>query len=177
VEKETTKLVALAFPDMTEYITRDGTMICVVSKALHGLIESAWLWYKECTTTFSSTGFNVIDADKGVVFKKTWTGQTLFASAHVDDFIASGSLRRSNRDDIDDELVHVLNSKYPGIVVQKGPKYRLLAYDIMYNQSLGRLEESQTTFILGLLDDSKLKGHERLPSRIDLLTSRTHINS
>jgi hypothetical protein len=63
VDKETTKLVALAFPDMTEYITRDGTMICVVSKALYSLIESAWLWYKECTTTLSSAGFNVIDTD------------------------------------------------------------------------------------------------------------------
>jgi hypothetical protein len=111
---------------MTEYITRDGAMICVVSKALYGLIESAWLWYKICTTTLSSAGFNIIDADKGVVFKKTWTGQTLFASVHVDDF--------------EDEFFHELNSKYPGIVVQKCPKYRHLAYDIMHNHSLGRVE-------------------------------------
>jgi hypothetical protein len=31
VDKETTKLVALAFPHMTEYITRDVTMIRVAS--------------------------------------------------------------------------------------------------------------------------------------------------
>jgi hypothetical protein len=50
------------------HIRVDKETTKLVSKALYGLIESAWLRYKECTTTLSSAGFNVIDADKGIAY-------------------------------------------------------------------------------------------------------------
>jgi hypothetical protein len=68
----------------------------------------------------------------------------------------------------------VLNSKYPGMVVQKGPKYRHLACDIVYDMAAGVVEESQTTFILELLKANKVTGKERNPARTTLLTAREY---
>jgi hypothetical protein len=92
--------------------------------------------------TLSSAEFVVTDADKGVVYKLALDGQDLFASIHVDDFKTSASPCRSSAYDIKDELFSVLNAKYSGIVVQRGPKYRHLAYDIVYEMAAGVVEES-----------------------------------
>jgi hypothetical protein len=72
-----------------EHLLRDGTIICVVCKSLHRLIESAWLSYKEVTETLSSDGFVVTNANKGVVYRLAPDRQDLFASIHVDDFKTS----------------------------------------------------------------------------------------
>jgi hypothetical protein len=69
-------------------------MICLVCKSLYGLIESAWLWYKEITSTLATAHFHVTDTDKGVVYKMSNCGQTLFASPNVDYIEASASPRR-----------------------------------------------------------------------------------
>jgi hypothetical protein len=84
VVKETSCIVLLAYPDHKEFLLRDGTIFCMVCKSLYGLVESAWLWYKEVTATLSSSDFLVTDAYKGVVYKLAPDGLDLFASIHVD---------------------------------------------------------------------------------------------
>jgi hypothetical protein len=99
-------------------------------------------------------------------------GQTLFVSLHVDDIETSASPRRDTAYDIEDEFFAVLNSKYPGIVIQQGPKYRHLAYDLDYDMNRGTMQESQMTFIKELLTDNKVVEKEHNPDRTDLMTSR-----
>jgi hypothetical protein len=67
-----------------------------------------------------------------------------------------------------------LNAKYPGIVAQKGPKYRHLAYDTVNDMATGVVEESQTSFILELMKSNKVTGKERNPARTTLLTARKY---
>jgi hypothetical protein len=59
------------------------------------------------------------------------------------------------------------------MVVQRGPKYRHLAYDIVYDMAAGVVQESYTAFILELLKASKVTGrsailHAQLYSQQDL---------
>jgi hypothetical protein len=68
----------------------------------------------------------------------------------------------------------VLIAKYPGMVVHRGPKYRHLAYDIVYDMATGVVEESQTAFSLELLKANNITGKERNPARTTLLTAREY---
>jgi hypothetical protein len=47
MDKHSTRLCVMAYPQYAEYVMDDGTMICAVNKALYGLVESAHLWYNE----------------------------------------------------------------------------------------------------------------------------------
>lgn len=46
-DKHTTSLVVKAYPETAQLVRPNGTMILRVAKAMYGLVESAWLWYKE----------------------------------------------------------------------------------------------------------------------------------
>jgi hypothetical protein len=48
------------------------------------------------------------------------------------------------------------------MVVQRGPKYRHLAYDIVYDMAAGVVQESYTAFILELLKASKVTGRSAI---------------
>ena len=58
-DKYTTSIIIDTFPEYRDYALPNGTMVLRVEKAMYGLIESAWLWYKELEKHLLSIGYKV----------------------------------------------------------------------------------------------------------------------
>jgi len=91
-DRETARLILLAYPDLSPLVRPNGTMVLRVVKALYGLIESAWLWYKELVSTFEGLGYELLESDRGVLAKNVYKGKKRvgfnFVSLHVDDILS-----------------------------------------------------------------------------------------
>ena len=72
-----------------------------VKKAIYGLVESAWPWYKEFEKQVASIGYKVSEDDRGLFYKKTFIdGKCIainVASVHVDDIIVAASPKDEGR--------------------------------------------------------------------------------
>jgi hypothetical protein len=167
MDRETTRLALLVYPDLQGFVLDDGTMITEVSQALYGIIEAAYLWYKEVTGTLKSVGYKIIDADRGVVRKGT-KGNDLIATIHVDDLMASASDTPTGQK-LDEEFWGILERKYKGIVIQRGPSYRHLSCEINYDKAKGVITKSQTVFLSKILKQHEVSGVESLPCRLNIL--------
>ena len=165
MDKNTTFLVTEAYPDYSYLVLDDGTLICRVHKALYGLVESASLWYRDVTKTLLAIGYNILDADKGVMQKVNKDGSLLITSVHVDDFMAVSTSRH-----LEEEFWATLAGKYPGIKIQRGPHYRHLSYDFFHEREKGIVQKSQVTYITTMLQAHSVKGTKAFPSCGDLLS-------
>ena len=100
-DRETTRLIVKAYPDMACLVRPDGTMILRVDLALYGLVESAWLWYKELVRVLEEMGYTIAEADRGLAYKFCYDdGKCIgsnFASLHVDDILCTPSNNESGR--------------------------------------------------------------------------------
>ena len=70
-------------------------MILRVDKAMYGLVESAWLWYKELEKHLTSIGYTVSTSDRALFYKKTFKDGVCvasnIASVHVDDIASAAT--------------------------------------------------------------------------------------
>jgi hypothetical protein len=151
-------------------------MILRVVKALYGLIESAWLWYQELIKTLEGIGYTVLDADRGLVVKRTFKGGACvgsnFLSIHVDDILAVPSNNKAGQE-LDVELWTHLETKWPGIKLQKGPRFKHLSWDIEQDPKTGRIMRSQGSALKKMLGQFGVTRKEKRPSRANLLTRDT----
>jgi hypothetical protein len=167
MDKQTAALAVMEFPHLAELLLPDGSLLCQVSKALYGLVESAWLWYRELTGTLSSLGYTFI-VDLGLM-GKTAGKDKIFTTLHVDDLKVGSSATVGGRA-LKKELIDGLNTKYPGIKLQEGPKYRHLACEIEYDQKRGLIRKGQLAYTLSILAKNHVTGVEHTPARKDLLS-------
>ena len=62
---------------------------------MYGLIESAWLWYKELEKHLLSIGYTVSSSDRALFYKKTFRDGVCvasnIASVHVDDIASAAT--------------------------------------------------------------------------------------
>ena len=172
-DRATTTLIVKAYPDLAPLVRPNGTMILQVLKALYGLIESALLWYKELVKTLEEIGYEVLEADMGMLIKRVYDRGKLIAtnilSVHVDD-IASAPTNNAAGKRLSDELWSHLEAKWPGIALQKGPNYRHLSWDIHQDPKTGVITRSQGAAIAKMLTQFNVHHKEKRPSRGNLLT-------
>ena len=94
-DRHTTDLIVKAMPEYRGLVRPNGTMILQVAKAMYGLVESAWLWYKELEKHLLSIGYRVSLNDRGLFYKRVFKeGKCIasnIASVHVDDIISAAS--------------------------------------------------------------------------------------
>ena len=132
-DRYTTSLVVKAYPDTAKMVRPNGTMILRVAKAMYGLVESAWLWYKELEAHLRSIGYTVSDSDRGLFFKKVYKGGVCnasnIASVHVDD-IASAATNSPAGKQLENEFWSSMEAKWPGIKRQSGQDYKHLSWNI-----------------------------------------------
>ena len=177
-DRETTKLIVIAYPDLACLVRPDGTMILRVALALYGLIESAWLWYRELVRVLEGLGYQILEADRGVAVKRSFRGATEIGSnyvtLHVDDLLCVPSNNAAGKA-LSSEFWGELERKYPGIKRQdggKGKHVRHLGWDIWQDPSTGIISKSQAVKIQEMLDDIGVEDVQKLPSRLDLMSSR-----
>jgi hypothetical protein len=171
MDKHSTRLCVMAYPQYAAYVLDDGTMICAVNKALYGLVESAHLWYNEITSTLSEAGFVVTDSDMGIVQKRLSDKDHFVASIHSDDILSAATPTPGGRL-LEKEFWGALDKKYPGIVYQRGPKYKHLSCGIEYTKETATITKDQTAFIRKMLITQQVTGYENYPARANFLTER-----
>ena len=173
-DKHTTALVVQAYPDTAAMVRPNGTMILLVAKAMYGLIESAWLWYKELERHLVSIGYTVSDHDRGLFYKRTYANgkcvASNFASVHVDD-IASAATNNAAGVELELEFWNSMEAKWPGIKRQSGPHYKHLSWNIYQDPTTMEIRKSQKDYLLDVVKASGVDKEQRLPCRCDLLTS------
>jgi hypothetical protein len=148
-------------------------MFLLVLRALYGLIESAWLWYKELIKTLETLGYEVLDADLGLLSKRVYErGKLLgsnFLSVHVDDIMSAPSNNKTGHK-LSKELWESLEAKWPRIKLQQGPNYKHLSWDIHQDPKTGVITKSQGGAIKKMLKSFGITGKVKLPCRTNLLT-------
>ena len=123
-DKHTTALVTRAYPETSSMVRPNGTMILKVAKAMYGLVESAWLWYKELERHLTSIGYTVSSSDRAFFFKHVYKGDKVIASniasVHVDDIVSAASSNTEGKA-LEREFWDSMELKWPGIKRQHGP--------------------------------------------------------
>ena len=173
-DKHTTSLIVEAMPEYKKMVRPCGTMILKVAKAMYGLVESAWLWYKELEKHLTSIGYTVCSNDRGLFFKRIFRkGKCVasnIASVHVDD-IASAASPNTEGERLEKEFWDSMENKWPGIKGQKGPHYKHLSWNIYQDPKTREIHKSQKDYLIEIVKASGVQKEHNLPSRMDLTTS------
>ena len=175
-DRYTTGLIVKAMPEYQRYVRPNGTIILRVKKAMYGLVESAWLWYKELEKQLVSLGYHVSSNDRGLFYKKVFKdGRCVasnIASVHVDDIISAASPNAAGLS-LEKEFWDFLESKWPGIKLQRGPHYKHLSWNIYQDHQTGEIRKSQRDYLLEVVKSSGITKEQRLPCRSNLLESNS----
>ena len=173
-DRYTTGLIIKAMPEYERHVRPNGTMILRVKKAMYGLVESAWLWYKELEKQLSTLGYQVSVNDRGLFYKKVFKdGRCVasnFASVHVDDIISAASPNPEGLK-LEQEFWGFLETKWPGIKLQRGPYYKHLSWNIYQDHKTGEIRKSQRDYLLEVIKSTGTVKESKLPSRSNLLES------
>ena len=173
-DKHTTELVVKAYPETANLVRPNGTMILKVAKAMYGLVESAWLWYKELEKHLVGLGYTVSTSDRALFFKSIYRKGKLIASniasVHVDDIVSAASNNEEGKA-LEEEFWSSMDAKWPGIKRQRGPHYKHLSWNIYQDPESGEIRKSQRDYLLEVVNAAGDLKEQKLPSRCDLLSS------
>ena len=173
-DRYTTSLITEAMPEYKSYVRTNGTMILKVVKAMYGLVESAWLWYKELERHLTGLGYTVSSSDRGLFYKKIFkNGRCIasnVASVHVDDIISAASPNLEGKK-LETEFWDSMEKKWPGIKLQRGPNYKHLSWNIEQDRTSGDIKKSQKDYLIELVKESQVTKEHKLPCRSDLLST------
>ena len=171
-DRYTTKLIVEAMPEYTEFVRPNGTMILKVEKAMFGLVESAWLWYKELERHLVGIGYTVSTSDRGLFFKKVYKNGRMIASniasVHVDDIISAASPNEEGKK-LQEEFWGSMEKKWPGVKLQTGPNYKHLSWNISQDMKTGEIKKSQRDYLNELVKEVGIERERKLPCRSDVL--------
>ena len=173
-DRHTTSLIVHTLPEYQHCVMPNGKMILRVDKAMYGLVESAWLWYRELEQHLTSIGYTVSSSDRALFYKKTFLdGQCIasnIASVHVDD-IASAASPNAAGTLLEQEFWDSMERKWPGIKRQSGLHYRHLSWNIYQDPHTMHISNSQRDYLLEIVKTSGVERTHRLPCRSSLLIS------
>ena len=173
-DRHTTELIIKAMPEYTNLVRPNGTMVLQVKKAMYGLVESAWLWYKELEKHLLSIGYHVSSNDRGLFYKRLFKGgkcvASNIASVHVDDIISAASPNQDGAK-LEEEFWGSMESKWPGIKLQKGPHFKHLSWNIYQDPKTGEIRKSQRDYLIEVVRASGVDKENKLPCRSNLLDS------
>ena len=173
-DRHTTALIIKGMPEYKNLVRENGTMVLQVMKAMYGLVESAWLWYKELEKHLLSIGYHVSTNDRGLFYKRAMKdGKCIalkIASVHVDDIISAASPNREGSK-LEDEFWGSMEAKWPGIKLQRGPQYKHLSWNIEQDPKTGEIRKSQRDYLIEVVNSAGIEGEQKLPCRSNLLES------
>ena len=173
-DKYVTNLIVEAMPEYSDFVRPNGTIILKVEKAMYGLLESAWLWYKELEKHMVQLGYSVSTHDRALFYKRVYkNGKCVasnIASVHVDDIISAAS-PTPERKKLEHEFWESMAKKWPGIKMQRGPTYKHLSWNITRDNKTGIIRKSQKDYLTELVKQCGVEKEHKLPCRSDLLTT------
>jgi len=111
-----------------------------ILKAIYGMIESALLWYELYVTILIDEGYELNPYDKCVANKMVNDNQCTIGW-YVDDNIVG-----HKEESVINDLVQKIDSRFPGLVVQKGPKLDFLGMELVFRDD-GKLDIGTVDFL------------------------------
>ena len=163
LDKTMSAILCKVDPTYTKFLTKSGTLIVKLNKAIYGLIESAKLWYENLSATLQSINFvpNPIDP---CVFNRDFNGKQCTACVHVDDLKITCADPAGVEDTIDK-----LTDKYKTVTVTRGPIHSYLGMTFDYSVK-GKVKITMEKFIADLLADNQVTGYAATPATANLFT-------
>ena len=117
-----------------------------VNKAIYGMIKSALLWYELYVTVLLKDGFELNEYDKCVA-NKVINGKQCTIGWYVDDNIIGHV-----EDEVVDEVIEKIESKFPGLVVQKGRKLDFLGMENFFRED-GKVALGTVQFLMAMVKE------------------------
>ena len=167
-DRHTTNLIVKAYPEMKGLVRPNGTMVLRVAKAMYGLVEPAWLWYRELEATLTGIGYSVADADRALFYKKVMRDGKCIASNYD---IASAASNNPEGKALQDEFWSTMEAKWPGVKLQCGPNYKHLSWNIHQDPVSKEIRRSQKDYLMEVVKTVGVEKEQKLPCRSDLMKS------
>jgi len=131
--------------EWTQYRRPDGTLLCLVLKALYGGIHSGKLFNDHLTSTLVKFGFKTNPYDR-CVFNKDFNGNQCTAIVHVDDLKISCVDPQALEDTLN-ELIRV----YKKLTVSRGDAHCYLGMDLQY--SPGKVKVDMSCMVKEIIEE------------------------
>ena len=173
LNKEETSIIVEIFPYLKEYVLPDGTLLMLVDKALYGMVESAYYWFLNITTTLKDGGYVQNPSDECVFSFKTDTGEISIIDLWVDDLFHSYTKGCIN---LRDKLRNLLKNKYKNINIKDGNSIPYCGMLLEKDLINGGIYVSAPKFLDDLLKFENVTGKANTPTKQSFLRSDNNLN-
>jgi len=140
------------------FISKDGTMIVELDKALYGCVEAAALWYNDLRSTLTSHGYIENPYDACVFNKVDNDGVQSTIVLHVDDLMVT-----CVNENVIDELELHLKSTYPLISVRRGKVVGYIGMTFDFRET-GQVRVTMENCVNEILGDCGVKVVKKTPA-------------
>lgn len=148
LEPKTTKLLIKLKPEWSKHMTKGGTIVLRLLKALYGTKEAAMLWNSNISNTLINLKLKQSKADP-CLFYSNINGKVVYIGLHVDDLLIVGNdTKRIN------ELKEKLICTYKEISEQTGNELNYLGISLKRNNIDGSIFLSQPCMIQQLVEEN-----------------------
>lgn len=135
------------YPQYKSMLRRDGSLCCLVRKALYGLPQSGKLWYMHLKETLTSMGYKCqSEHDKCLFTCDKPDGTTGYILVYVDDLLIA-----ADTDEELDRVISSMRSKYKDISIQRGQKYSWLGLTLNFAPDNSSVTISQEGYIADII--------------------------
>lgn len=160
-------MLVAAFPEFSEYLLPDGTMLVELRKSLYGLVESALRWYATLASVLKELDYTCTKADP-CVFVKHANGHIIIVCVYVDDLLAATDSKA-----LLDELYAALRQRFGTITTHSGDTIYYLGIEITRNRSTHSIKLTQTGYVHDLLRLYNITTSASTPSTTSLTDTTT----
>ena len=144
------------------YLTKDGTLVVHLTKALYGCIRSSYLWYQTLSSFLVESGFKANAYDPCVLNKTGGNGMQVTICFHVDDLMVTSA------DPIMVQtIVDQLKTRFGEVTVHMGTVHNYLGMVFDY-ESAGKVILSMPHHTKRIVLDSEITGTAPTPADSDL---------
>ena len=165
IDPECARIFVKLYPQYAKFVRKNGSLVCLVKKALYGLVQSSNLWYKHIRSTLESMGFSIDDTSDRCLFAKVNPdGTVAYILLYVDDLFIAAST-----DAMVDNIINQLTAAYKDLTVQKGKNLNYLGMGLKFSEDQSSVEISQLVYIQEILKFHNVTKKANSPSRRDLL--------
>jgi hypothetical protein len=169
IDPECAKVFVQLYPQFAKYIRQNGTLVCLVQKALYGLVQSSNLWYKHIRSTLESMGFSADDACDRCLFKKlNPDGTVAYILLYVDDLFIAAST-----DSMVSDIISQLTTAYKDLTTQQGKNLSYLGLSLKFADDNSFVDISQSGYVKEILKAYNITKTASSPSSRSLLATPT----
>ena len=172
--KEETKILISIYPEFEKYLLSNGTMLLSIDRAMYGMIESAFYWYTDITSTLISDGYLQNSVDECVFFYIDPDGNKSIIDLWSDDLLHSYT---KNCVKLRDKLRNLLKNKYKDINIKEGNSIPYCGMLIEKDLQNGGIFVSAPKFLEDLLKSESVTESANSPTNSNFLNDNNNVLS